>query len=213
MMFRCLPSPSPQVVPAEQQQAALSGILRVLTDDGPNGLSPQPLDLPYMLEKDGMCTGLYQYCLARHPSDVMTVVDDGRKTILQMLFHPTRLERLRQGAWVLDALGQDALTPTLLFETVTEGLWGTGLAASDRVLVQRNWGMQLYWVELLLQLAAADERELPRDVATVASGELFRLYDSIQAELQAADATRAAARPLLRTVLVKLRANDFVPAG
>lgn len=196
------------VLDAADQQAALTGILTVLTDDG--AILPQADAVPYMLEKGGACSGLYQYCLARSPVDLIKAIDDGRMAILRQLFAAPRLERLRTAEWVVKAQGDEGFGVADLFTQTTTALYGANPATSARVAESRNWNLQIYWVELLLALAGAQPEELSRELTALAAAQLFNIQETMEAALDAGTVTKVSkSYPLLRTVLVKLRERSY----
>jgi hypothetical protein len=210
------PPPLSVLDPADQR-AALAGILQVLTDDA-GLILPQADAVPYMLQKGGSCSGLYQYCLARSPVDLLKAIEDGRQAILTALFAPARLERLRTADWVLQsqapAAGQTEPASfgvgDLLTETTT-ALFGAAPATGPRAAESRNWNLQIFYVELLLELATSQPEELSRELAALAAAQLFNLQEAVEAALAAGTVTKASkAYPLLRTVLVKLREKNFL---
>jgi hypothetical protein len=205
------PPPLAVLDPADQK-AALDGILTVLTDDA-GLILPQADAVPYMLEKGGSCSGLYQYCLARSPVDLLKAIDDGRQAILTELFAPPRLERLRTADWVLKSqapAGASFGVGDLLTDTTT-AIFGANPATSTRAADSRNWNLQIFYVELLLELATSQPEDLSRELAALAAAQLFNLQEAMDAALAAGTVTKASkAYPLLRTVLVKLREKSFL---
>ena len=210
------PPPLAVLDPADQQ-AALDGILRVLTDDA-GLILPQADAVPFMLEKGGSCSGLYQYCLARSPVDLLKAIEDGRQAILTALFAPPRLERLRTADWVLKsqpapAGGGDppSFGVAELLTATTTALFGPAPATGARAADSRHWNLQLYYVELLLELAGSKPEELSRELAALAGAQLFGLQEAMEAALAGGTVTKASkAYPLVRTVLVKLRERSFL---
>ena len=199
------------ITPADQQKA-LTGILQVLTDDE-SKILPQPDAVPWMLEKGGECSGLYQYCLARSPVDVVKAIDDGRMSLMTQLFAPERLERLRTADWVLTATleeDEESFGVGDLFDQMTLALYGANPGASVRAAESRNWNLQIYWVEMLLELAGATPEELSREVAALAAAQLFHIQESIDAVLADGTVTKASkAYPLFRTLQVKFREKSY----
>jgi hypothetical protein len=190
------PPPIAAVSGAEQARA-LAGVLRVLSDD--DGLLPSPDMAPYLLEKGGTCEGLFQYCLARSPADMLTLVDAGRIKLLKTLLEPGRLSRLRVADWTLKGQGKASLGVSDLFGNTTEALWGKDMATSARLTDTRTWSVALAYVDILIELSRS--RVLPPELAAIAGGELFKLQDSIEgATLDKA----SKAYPLLRLMQRKI---------
>ncbi len=210
------PPPLAVLDPADQQ-AALDGILTVLTDNA-GLILPQADAVPYMLQKGGACSGLYQYCLARSPVDLLKAIEDGRQAILTALFAPARLERLRTADWVLKSqtpaagAGEPASFGVAdVLAATTTALFGANPATSPRGADSRNWNLQIFYVELLLELATSQPEDLSRELAALAAAQLFDLQGAIDAALAAGTVTKVSkAYPLLRTVLVKMREKSFL---
>lgn len=202
------------VLSPEEQQRALDGVLQVLTDDE-SKIFPQAEAVQYMLDKKGECSGLYQYCLARSPVDVVKAIDDGRTALLTQLFATPRLERLRTADWVLTATqeaGEKSFGVADLFTQTTTALYGANPGASVRAAESRNWNLQIVWVELLLELAGAKPEELSREVAALAAAQLFIIQESMEAALAPGGTVTKASKayPLFKMVLVKLREKSYM---
>jgi len=206
-------APPLAVLSPSEQQRALAGVLQVLTDDE-SIIFPQAEAVQWMLNKGGECSGLYQYCLARSPVDVVKAIDDGRISLLTHLFAIPRLERLRTAEWVTSASGEaeKSFGVADLFTQTTLALYGAEPGVSARAAESRNWNLQIYWVERLLELASAPPEDLSREVAALAAAQLFSIQESMEVAL-GPDGTvtkDSKAYPLLRIVLVKLREKSYV---
>lgn len=199
------------VLSPEEQQKALDGILLILTDDE-SKIFPQAEAVQFMLQKKGQCSGLYQYCLARSPVDVVKAIDDGRTKLLTQLFAVPRLERLRTADWILTATQETSFSVADLFTQTTTALYGPNPGASLRAAESRNWNLQIFWVELLLELAGATPEQLSREVAALAAAQLFFIQESIEGALapEGPVTTASQAYPLFRMVLVKLREKSYM---
>jgi hypothetical protein len=194
-------------VSGPQQEAALAGVLRVLSDD--KDLFPQPGAVPFMLGPSGECEGLFRYCLGRAPPQLLRRMDEGRIKVLQNLMDEARLERVRMAEWVLKSKGAvNPLSVSSLMARVSNAIWGAQLAASTRVGNSRNWSLQLAWVDMLLKLAARGQLgNLPWEIAAAAAGELGRIQASVEGvTLDPAGASY----PLLKAVIVKLQTANFI---
>ncbi|CAM9148332.1 unnamed protein product, partial [Phaeothamnion confervicola] len=174
------PGPLQSVV-ADKQRQALALLLRVLTEAPGHGLFAAAASQPYLVKLGGQCEGLEEYCLAVEPYDVFAKMTLVRKAVLVSLFDAARLSRVRlqhdgAAATPTAAAGAgegDALGLPELFGNVTAAIFGEGLFLGERVTQQAHWELQLYYSDLLLTLAASSAEKVEREVAAVATGQLY----------------------------------------
>ena len=169
-------------ISAEDQKRALAGILRFLTEDGPDdnarSIFPQPAEFPYILQKnDTMCDKFDNKCYRRTAFPLLDEVDANRAAVLQALLDVQRLNRLRQGEWYQKSAGENAFGVSDLLQGITNGLWGTNLARSARASNDVNWNILSLYKDMLDKLA---DGKTPAALRVPALSELRRLEASVK---------------------------------
>jgi len=206
-----------QVYDVEKQRAALNLIMKVLveedsSEDNSMTLLPRAEHMPFLVQQDGQCEGLMQYCYGITPYEILEKVDLLRAQVLENLLSPERLARLRLTEWYGKTTDQDHIPMTELFNTITEAVWGESLANSPEVEDNRNWATQSFYLDLLIKLQCEDF-ELSGEIHGLMAGELYTIKSSIDTFMNSTDAASQTAYPQVaaaqRKINVWLNGNAF----
>lgn len=166
---------------------------------------------PYMVKRDGWCNqGLSNYCYARKPLNVLDLVESIQKRVLDSLMDLDRLKRAKTISWYQKSVASTGLMLPDIFDSVTVALWGAELAASTKAQDTTKWSMQMYWIDMLLTLANSDE--VPKDIAMLANGQIFKILASVQTAMATTGIENDLRYPLLRSLIVKLQAYRYLVA-
>jgi hypothetical protein len=184
-------------VPAEDQRRALAFLVRLLTDDV--SVSPAADRIEYLINKSGACSGLEQDCFGREPFDVAATIDRLRQGLILNLLSAERIDRLRLQSWAQGDGGATAVSAVL--NELTHAIWGDELYSSDRAADSKNWGLMLFWTDVLMSLA--DTLGTPQDVSAAAHGEVYRIRRSVPdlSTIEPSEITWSLATTLTKRVL------------
>ena len=204
------PPPPIRVLKPDIQQAALTGILRVLTDDDADDgekkkakLFPQiGIDTSYLAVNTGESI---------QALDLKGSIFAIRAATLNALTERARLENLMYGNEWLLAVKEAGFGPQDIFTQMTDALFvGKPWATSARLADSNNWDIQMYWIETLGKIASScstsSSSSCLSSVPILATTHLSLIQEEVNGALKDGATVPKTAKPypLLKAISIKL---------
>jgi Met-zincin/Domain of unknown function (DUF5117) len=160
------PASPAMAVDVATQRRALQLIVTILTDDA---LFLQEDLLPFTVKREGWCSGISQDCLGVGSADLQADMESIRESILDAVFAPERLERMKHNYW---GPGIATLGLNELFSTLTGAIFGGhSLEDFESILPQlRNraqWPLQTFYISAVANAMNSESEVGSFGIATI----------------------------------------------
>eukprot|EP00475_Leptophrys_vorax_P044565 TRINITY_DN8986_c0_g1_i1.p1 TRINITY_DN8986_c0_g1~~TRINITY_DN8986_c0_g1_i1.p1 ORF type:complete len:631 (+),score=159.01 TRINITY_DN8986_c0_g1_i1:832-2724(+) len=166
-------NPSPIELPCpHQQRKALNFTCQLLQND--SIVFPPPALFEFLVERQGDCEGLHDYCFGTGSIDVVGIVTRLRMGIINVLTDYSRLQRMQNNIWAQQN-SSSVVTVQELFSTISNAIVMPSFDLTTGEVVPWRLTLVHQWIQKLKNTVVS--LSVGQDIIVVALGELLRLQD------------------------------------